>query len=125
MTDLIQFFHKTRDQYPEFTSAADKLHIDKFEEVDEELSYLWFENLANAINADINSELFTLQHSDFFKYMSEQFKCGNSEVKYCIDVAFVENLFWRVSRKGAELFWENIPATLKTLYLGFHGRAPL
>jgi len=57
--------------------------------------------------------------------MSEQFENGNSEVKDCIDVAFVENLFWRVSREGTEIFWKNMPVTLKSLYVGFHGRPPL
>ena len=41
-----------------------------------------------------------------------------------IDVYYVENLFWPHGCLGAQRGWPLIPANLRTLYLGFHGRPP-
>ncbi len=50
---------------------------------------------------------------------------SSQEVYRCMDVAFVENLFWQVGGGRAASYWELMPGRLKELYLGFHSRAPV
>jgi hypothetical protein len=49
----------------------------------------------------------------------------SAEVRNCIDVSFVENLFWQVPANRAEGYWQQLPGPLKQLYLQFHRRAPI
>jgi hypothetical protein len=50
---------------------------------------------------------------------------SSEEVFKCLDVAFVENLFWQVPASKATPYWEQLPARFKALYQGFHHRTPV
>jgi hypothetical protein len=50
---------------------------------------------------------------------------SSAEVFKCLDVAFVENLFWQVPARKCEPYWERLPARFKALHLAFHGRSPV
>jgi len=59
------------------------------------------------------------------EYISTQYKTGDEKIKDCIDVAFVENLFWRVPTEERISYWEGLPENLKELYVNFHQSKPL
>jgi hypothetical protein len=125
METVVDLYNVPRNRFPEITEAADRIHKGTFGEPSPEFSYSWFENLANALNKDMNKGVSPSKHMKLFSFMNQAlFTCG-PEIKNCIDVAFVENLFWQVPSEKAEQYWAKLPPALKELYIGFHGRAPL
>ncbi|NVJ61508.1 MAG: hypothetical protein HWE27_14015 [Gammaproteobacteria bacterium] len=62
---------------------------------------------------------------DLFKYIELAYKTGNEELKKCIGVTFIENLFWQVDPEKASPYWKITPEALKKLYLDFFGLPPL
>ena len=125
METVVDLYNVARNRFPEITEAADTIHKGTFGEPSPEFSYSWFENLANALNKDMNKGVSPSKHMKLFSFMNQAlFTCG-PEIKNCIDVAFVENLFWQVPSEKAEQYWAKLPPALKELYIGFHGRAPL
>jgi hypothetical protein len=56
--------------------------------------------------------------------MRDRFMTGCGEVRNCIDVSFVENLFWQVTPDRSGPYWARMPDLLKRLYLGFHSKPP-
>ena len=65
------------------------------------------------------------EHTALLSSISANFESGDEDVKKCIDVSFVENLFWQVSEKKSASYWKALPENLKELYIGFHHRTPL
>ncbi|WP_064746841.1 DUF7674 family protein [Lysobacter antibioticus] len=61
----------------------------------------------------------------YLSFMSKRLlDCSPIEHEY-IDVYYVENLFWPHGTDAARTGWPHVPANLKTLFVGFHGRTPL
>lgn len=91
----------------------------------DENAYMWFESLANVINLEMGRGANEELYKGLVEAMSSHREIGDNIVKNCIDVAFVENLFWDVSdRNTIKRFWQILPENLKALYIGFHGRLP-
>jgi len=63
-------------------------------------------------------------HEDLFTFITEPLGSSRQEVLACIDVAFVENLFWCVPEDKAPPYWLRLPSILKDLYVAFHNRSP-
>lgn len=113
-----------RNQYPEITKAADTRHLEIWGRVEDEAAFVWFESLAYALNAQMG---FPERGTDFpaiFNYFDTMLRAGSKEVKNCIDVSFVENLFWEVIPKNATPVWATLPKSLQQIYIDFHGRPP-
>lgn len=119
------FYVAFREQFPEFSSHADRELFKNWGESGDIAPYSWFHSLANAINRDMQSGSRLKEITDIFTYIEKAFLNGSDEVKNCIDVSFVENLFWQVSPKKAEPYWLGLPDTLKKLYVDFHAQPPL
>ncbi|MDF3197029.1 hypothetical protein [Pseudomonas sp. 1928-m] len=125
METIVDLYNVVRDRYPEITEAADRVHVKMWGELDPEFAYSWFESLANALNGDMNKGINASNHMKLFSFFNQALQGCSPEIKNCIDVAFVENLFWQVPSAKAEPYWAKLPASLKELYMGFHNRAPL
>ena len=50
---------------------------------------------------------------------------GNDVISSCIDISFVENLFWKVSTRKAQPYWTALPSVFKELYVQFHTSSPV
>ena len=121
--DIVKMYEDFRNQYPELTKTADAIHVTVWDRADEAI-YCWFESLAESLNRKMRVPG---QNTDFlsaFEFFDLKYRHGSKDVKDCIDVSFVENLFWRVSPQNATPVWGMLPQSLQQLYLGFHGRPP-
>src|SRR5262245_25147300 len=125
MKTVLELFVATREHFPELASRADKLHVRRWDELDAEFAHVWFESLAQNINADMTADLPSQDHEALFSYLASVFDSGSEQVRSCIDVSFVENLFWEVPPEKAERYWLPLPQRLKDLYVAFHQRSPV
>ena len=114
-----------RSLYGAITSATDIKHEKMWDSTEHEVKAVWFDSLANVINDRMGKTEHEEEISEIFNYLEMKYRTGSDEVKSCIDVCFVENLFWEVPRKRAGLAWANLPMNLKDLYLDFHSRKPV
>lgn len=78
----------------------------------------------STLNAQMGIPEQCAEFPSLFKYFDMKFRTGGKEIKNCIDVSFVENLFWQVSPRNAAPVWTILPKNLQQLYIDFHGRAP-
>lgn len=125
MKTVLDLYMATRSLFPDIAEIADSIHARTWGEPKPERAHAWFESLANALNNDMKKGVSAGHHMKLLSFLSQALHDGSSETKNCIDVAFVENLFWQVPGTQAAPYWEKLPASLKALYMEFHRRAPL
>jgi len=120
------FFRAARRAFPSLAGKADR-HFLKYwnEQPSEENAYSWFASVANALNQDMRRSACPSECAEFFKFVAHSFCSASGEVKRCIDVSFVENLFWQVSPAKSAAYWRALPPSLQALYVGFHHKPPL
>ncbi|OIQ35279.1 MAG: hypothetical protein BM559_01855 [Roseobacter sp. MedPE-SWchi] len=114
-----------RSKFPELARAADTRHVKTWDSVEDDTAFSWFESLAGVINDQMEAERQGADLALVFSYFEEKLSESDEEVVNCIDVSFVENLFWRVKPKSAVNVWPKMPNSLQKLYLNFHGRPPI
>lgn len=122
---VLDFYSKTRSEFPGITEKADEIHIGIWGEIDPEFAYSWFESLAIALNGEMMQDVDANRYKELFFHISSNFNAGDKEVRNCIDVAFTENLFWRVPAMKAVPYWAIVPEELRKLYVSFHRREPV
>lgn len=126
VVDLDEYCNHVKASYPEISARAD-VEYDKtwntFIKM-EFSSYSWFESLAVALNKEMTKKIDPIKYKGLFAEIGREFSVAEHEVRNAIDVSFVENLFWQVSEKDSENYWEVLPENLKALYLDFHRRLP-
>ncbi|MFT3736460.1 MAG: hypothetical protein QM776_15825 [Rhodocyclaceae bacterium] len=122
-----EFCKSIKDRYPAISAKADAEYQRLWDDfVGEHYSYSWFEALANALNKEMNRKVPVTTHQELLVVISSSFESGDEAVRQCIDVAFVENLFWQVTHLESVIaYWTVLPENLKELYIAFHGRGPL
>ena len=125
MKTVVDLYNVVRDRFPEITEVTDRVHVKTWGEPEPEFAYSWFGSLANALNNDMNKGSDAKKYMTLFSFFNHTLQDCDPEIKNCIDVSFVENLFWQVPGNKAEPYWLKLPASLKELYIGFHSRAPL
>ena len=86
--------------------------------------YAWFEALADALNDEMRRAIPYQAHRALFEHLAAAYTAGPTSVQQCIDVSFVENLFWQIPSERCAPYWKALPPVLKQLYLDFHSRAP-
>ena len=123
--DLPQLYLEVRQRFPGITEKADRRHLEDWHELDHENSYSWFQSLANALNAEMARDVEHKVHRDLFDFIAAALVGASEDAYRCIDVSFVENLFWQVPGRKSQPYWQKLPEPLRLLYLEFHGRAPL
>jgi hypothetical protein len=124
MDSLLQFYRETRERFPGIVEKTDKEHMKAGWEPRDEDAYMWFHSLADMFNEEMRQQRSPELAGAVFDFVRDQFLMGTADVRNCIDVSFVENLYWRVPPEKARLYWLRMPDLLKKLYLGFHGKPP-
>jgi hypothetical protein len=123
---LDDFCNLIKKQFPEISEKADREYARQWDDIQDSefYSYSWFEALSNALNREMCRATSALEYCDLFSTISSHFETGDDDIKKCVDVAFVENLFWEVPKLKSEPYWKVMPENLKQLYLAFHRRPP-
>jgi len=120
-----KFCEEVKAKFPIISAKADKEYLRRWGDFKSDLySYIWFESLANALNAEMNKGILPKEFQELFLFVSSSFLKGDEDIKKAIDVAFFENLYWNVSSTASELHWNHFPGVLQKLYLDFHGKKP-
>ena len=119
-----EMFDEFRSKFPDITEKADAEHIPLWDKPTPQFAFEWFESLAKAINREIAHEIPVTVYQPVFEYLRLQYLMGDDAAKECIDVSFVENLFWQIKSEKVELYWQALPSLLQDLYIKFHGCAP-
>ena len=125
METLVDLYTSIRARYPALAARADEEHLRRWGEISPALAPAWFENLAASVNASMQSGTPEASHVSLFKDLANAFRSGRPDVRTCIDVSFVENLFWEVPTDKVPQYWCSLPPILQDLYVSFHKRAPL
>ena len=122
--DVLTMYNDFRKSFPKLTECADKEHVRLCWEVDPEFAYTWFQSLANVINYEMNKSVQSSEYKPVFDFILNRFNSGSEDEQSCIDVSFVENLFWKVPPEKAKPYWDILPEALKELYVDFHHSEP-
>jgi hypothetical protein len=121
---VLDLYEEFRVTFPDITVKADSIHIKQWGDIDPDFAYSWFESLANAINGEMRKSVNVQKYSVVFEFFRKKYLFEGGDVKNCIDVSFIENLFWQVNPESSKSYWEALPEVLKGLYIGFHSRVP-
>ena len=123
LNTTLEFYLRTRELYPDLARRADVEYVKYWGEAPtgEESSYSWFESVANALNNDMCQGLFLQETAAFFDDVTSILLQCSDEVSNCIDVSFVENLFWRVPAKKSISYWKVLLPPLNSYIWGFTG----
>jgi hypothetical protein len=124
MDSLVQFYEETRESLPHIVEKTDREHLRAGWELDDEHAYMWFHSLADMLNEEMRKQTSLEVAGAVFDFVRDQFLIGTGDVRNCIDVSFVENLYWEVPPEKARMYWLRMPDLLKKLYLGFHSKPP-
>ncbi len=125
MRTLTDLYLAVRERFPAIAENADRHHLRQFGYLpSQDDPYSWFESLADAVDAEMRRETPYRTLEPLFLLMEGTASAGAEEVRRCIDVAFVENLFWSVPTAKASPYWTKLPPLLKKLYVDFHRREP-
>ncbi|MBR2655165.1 MAG: hypothetical protein IKD58_01520 [Loktanella sp.] len=122
-----EFCKSIKARYPVISAKADAEYQRLWDDFEgEHYSYSWFEALANALNKEMNKKVSVTEHQELLAVIGSSFESGDEAIRQCIEVAFVENLFWQVTPlEFMTAYWSALPENLKELYIAFHGRGPL
>lgn len=121
---IAELYAAARHRFPDITIKTDRAHARLWGDVSPDFAYSWFGSLANVLNTEMNQGVDYSAHSSLFTFMAGCLRDCTPEAHNCIDVSFVENLFWQVPSNKAAPYWTQMPEPLKDLYLGFHRSAP-
>ena len=119
---LDQLATEVRSRFPSIAGSSDRHYERKLGPP--VTTYSWFEGLADAMNAEMTRSVDPKTHDALLSYLERALN-SSEEVFKCLDVAFVENLFWQVPANKATPYWRRLPARFRALYEGFHHRTPL
>lgn len=86
---------------------------------------MWFESLAKAINTEMEQGAEVSKVGALLRLLDGSLAAGTEELRGCVDVAFMENLFWQVASRKAEPYWAVTPDRLKKFYVAFFGYTPV
>jgi hypothetical protein len=121
---LVELYTAVREKFPVVSRKADDLHMKLWGDPDEESAFVWFESLANALNIEMAAGSDPLHHVPLLNFMDGAFSGGSVELRNCLDVSFMENLFFGVVSSKAKPYWKITPNRLRDLHVAFHGRGP-
>ncbi len=116
---------RIRAQFPEISAKADQEYLRYWGEFGPDNAYSWFEGLANALNGEMNGAVSHTVHQPLLALIGDALPGCAKTVFECIDVGFVENLFWQVPVSKGASYWLALPRPLQDLYIRFHNRPPL
>lgn len=123
--NLIELYKSVREKFPLISEKADALHERLWGHPEEEAAYVWFESLANALNLEMAAEVDPNEYVSLLKFLDGALGAGTDELCNCLDVGFMENLFFQISSIKAKPYWEITPRRLRDFHVAFHDRSPL
>lgn len=121
---LLILYQAFKSNFTDLAQRADQRHLRMWDNIDGSV-YCWFESLAEEMNADMRARQQHQTHRAIFEFFRQQFMLGDESVKNCIEVAWLEHLFWQVPAKLAASDWNALPSVFKQLYISFHQRSPI
>lgn len=121
---LLILYQAFKSNFSDSAQRADQRHLRMWENIDDSV-YCWFESLAEEMNADMRGGQQHQTHAAIFDFFRQQFMLGDESVKNCIEVAWLEHLFWQVPAKLAASDWHTLPSVFKQLYVSFHQKSPV
>jgi hypothetical protein len=121
---LQELYQEVRARFPEVAEAADREHVGYWRGLELDDAYPWFHSLANVLNREMNRGVAFEVHEPLFGFIAEAALACDQPARACIDVSFVENLFWQVPESKGRPYWVGLPPGLKRLYLLFHRQPP-
>ncbi|KQV94560.1 hypothetical protein [Rhizobacter sp. Root1221] len=125
MDPVVALYQSVKEKFPALSVRADAFHKTRWEDMlDIGAEYAWFEALADALNDEMRRGIPYQTHKALFEYIAGAYTAGSTAVKQCIDVSFVENLFWQIPSERCAPYWKAVPSAIKELYLDFHHREP-
>jgi hypothetical protein len=125
MGTVIELYQLVRERFPLISVSADRFREKRWGEyLDEGAECAWFESLADALNQEMQKEVPYKVHEPLFELIARVASNCSEPVHGCIEVSFVENLFWRVPSAKCEQYWKDLPPVLRRLYMEFHHREP-
>jgi hypothetical protein len=121
-----EFYRYAHVRLPDMAQKTDRHYARYwFESPCESHANSWFGSAAEVLNLEMRNGADLRQVRAVFVFIERAFVSGSPEVKNCIDVSFVENLFWEVPPSLLGQYWRVLPPVLRKLYLDFHGHAPV
>lgn len=125
MDSVRDLYLKVQEQFPRISQLADSFHEKRWgDTLDVDFEYAWFEALADALGSEMQRRTPYATHAPLFEFLAGAFSVGSESVQQCIDVSFVENLFWQVPSSPGAPYWTQSPVELQQLYMAFHHREP-
>ena len=121
--EMKNFYKLVTSEFTLDAKQADKVYRELGFDKEDKAYYIWFECFAEVTNMLMkeNDKDNVLKHFSFFtSYLNN----GTDVIKNCIDVSYIENLFWKVDKETSELFWPLLPKQMQELYIDFHGLKP-
>ncbi|WP_426341068.1 DUF7674 family protein [Pseudoduganella sp. S-14] len=120
------FYLAVRERFPTLAQKTDRKYLkDWGEQPSEQDAYGWFQFVANTLNDEMRREAYLPESAEAFLFIAHVFASASEEVRRCIDVSFVENLFWQVPPAKAAAYWKKLPLQLQALYVDFHSKPPI
>lgn len=119
-----EMYQEFRIKYPDITQMADIRFEDVWDDLTAQVNVNWFECVADIINQRMGLPEHRAEITSIFKFFEMKSQTGNAEVRKCIDVCFVENLFHGVNLQHVVRTWSILPANLQKLYIELFGRPP-
>ena len=113
-----------RSSFPELSANVDESQKKYLNEIALGTPFFWFECLATYINNEMSSEVDPKNYKPVFEYFRSNYLFSGAQVKECIDVSFIENLFHNVNSQKTEPYWVALPDLLKDMYFNFHQNRP-
>ncbi len=121
---LLILYQVFKSNFADLAQRADQRHLRVWGSVEDSV-YGWFECLAEEMNLDMRAGQQHQIHRAIFEFFRQQFMLGDESIKNCIEVAWLENLFWQVPAKLTASDWHALPLVFKQLYIGFHQKSPI
>ena len=118
--DIELFIETVRKTLPRSSEHADGLmHQRGFNKDDS--CHLWIETFADVTNILIAARN-RKEVTKHFSFFSRQYLEGSEEIKNCIDVSYVENLFFDLPDEDKKWAWKLLSEDLKKVYVGMWGK---
>ena len=114
------FYKLTISTFPLEAKKADKVYYDLGFEEEDEAYNIWFESFAEVTN-ELMKDFKTEAVHHHFSFFLLHLENGSDIIKKCIDVSYVENLFWGLDKEISDYYWALLPVEMQALYLDFHG----
>ena len=119
-----ELYEKFRSQFPDIAAQADNEYNQIWYDEKTLSPFIWFESVATVINTKMRLKTEASELCKLFEFFRKEYLTGNDVNKKCIDVAVIENLFWKVDSISAETYWRHLPTVLQELYVEFHQKEP-